>query len=259
MILDHPIVSRNIFFPRSTTVEPSFFVEVENASIACYLQNPFPEAGTVLYFHGNGELASEYATDYADLFLDMGVNICFVEYRGYGMSTGVPTLINMLGDGEKVVQTLGIAPEKLVVFGRSMGSLYAIELVHRIPQMAGLVLESAIANLQDSLSFTTLMHQLNCSEAEIMGEINTYFNLQPKLQNYFGHLLVLHAEKDGILDRSHADRLTSWAGSPNKKLVIFPQGNHNTILFANFTSYLHQVAEFLHQAGVSRDKQTPIE
>ena len=250
MILDHPIVSRNIFFPRSTTVEPSFFVEVEDASIACYLQQPFPDAGTVIYFGGNGELASEYATGYADLFLDMGVNICFVEYRGYGMSTGVPTLINMLGDGEKIVKALGVAPEKLVVFGRSLGSLYAIELVDRIPQIVGLVLESAIANLGDSLSLTTVINQLNYSEAEIMGEINAYFSLQQKLQNYFGHLLVLHTEKDGILDRSHADQLNSWAGGCNKKLVIFPKGNHNTILFANFTSYLRQVAEVVVQCDV---------
>lgn len=90
----------------------------------------------------------------------------------------------------------------------------------------------------------------------MMEEINTYFNLQQKLQNYFGHLLVLHTEKDSILDRSHADRLNSWAGGCNKKLVIFPEGNHNTILFANFTSYLHQVAEFLRQAGVSHGKRT---
>ncbi|NJL88398.1 MAG: alpha/beta hydrolase [Coleofasciculaceae cyanobacterium SM2_1_6] len=250
MILDHPVVNRNIFFPRSTTIEPSFFVEVEDANIACYLQQPFPDAGTILYFHGNGELASEYATDYADLFLERGVNVCFVEYRGYGMSTGVPTLINMLGDGEKVFQKLGIAPEKLVVFGRSLGSLYAIELVHRIPQIAGLVLESAIANLRESLPIIDEIEELKPSEMELMAEIDTYFNLQQKLQSYTGHLLVLHAEHDRALNRSHADRLHTWAGSPHKKLVIFPQGNHNSILYANFPSYLQELAEFLQQVGV---------
>lgn len=239
-----------MFFPRSTTVEPSFFVEVEDASIACYLQQPFPNAGTILYFHGNGELASEYVTDYADLFLERGVNVCFVEYRGYGMSTGKPTLINMLGDGEKVVQNLGIAPEKLVVFGRSLGSLYAIELVHRIPKIAGLVLESAIANLRESLSITEAIEELKLSETELMEEIDTYFNLQQKLQSYTGHLLVLHTERDRALNHSHADRLHTWAGSDNKKLVIFPQGNHNSILYANFPSYLQELAEFLQRVGI---------
>lgn len=250
MILDHPIVNRHMFFPRPTTVEPSFFVEVEDARIACYLQQPFPDAGTILHFHGNGELASEYARDYAGLFLDMGVNVCFAEYRGYGMSTGVPTLINMQGDGKKIVQTLGISPEKLVVFGRSLGSLYAIELVHQIPQIAGLVLESAIANLRESLSFTKAIDEVGRPEAELISEVNTYFNLQQKLQNYDGHLLVLHAEHDQVLNRSHADRLHRWAGGNNKHLVVFPKGSHNSILFVNMPSYLRELTEFLQRAGV---------
>ena len=250
MILDHPIVNEFMFFPRSTTVEPSLFVEVEDARIACYLRQPFPDAGTVLYFNGNGELASEYATDSANLFLDMGVNVCFVEYRGYGMSTGVPTLINMLDDGEKIVQALGIAPEKLVVFGRSLGSLYAIELAHRIPQIAGLVLESAIANLGESVSLRIAMKELQPPEAELEKEINTYFNLQQKLKSYAGHLLVLHAEHDRVLNRSHADRLHTWADGNHKRLVVFPNGSHNSILFANLQSYLQEVAAFLRRARV---------
>lgn len=251
MILDHPIVNEYLFFPRSTTVEPSLFVEVEDARIACYLHQPFPEAGTILYFHGNGELASEYATNFADLFLSMGVNICFVDYRGYGMSTGVPTLINMLGDGEKIVQALGIAPEKLVVFGRSLGSLYAIELAHRIPQIAGLVLESSVANLRESFSLKLAMIELQPPETELVAELNTYFNLQQKLQSYAGHLLVLHAAQDQVLDRSHADRLHSWSGGNYKRLVIFPNGDHNSILFANLQNYLQEVTAFLKRAGVT--------
>lgn len=253
MILDHPIVNKYMFFPRSTTVEPSLFVEVEDARIACYLRQPFPDAGTILYFNGNGELASEYATDSANLFLDMGVNVCFVEYRGYGLSTGVPTLINMLGDGEKIVQTLGIAPEKLMVFGRSLGSLYAIELVHRIPQIAGLVLESAIANLRESFSLSIAMKELQPPEAELEKEINTYFNLQQKLKSYAGHLLVLHAQQDQVLTRSHADRLHTWTGGNNKRLVVFPNGSHNSILFANLQSYLQELKEFLQRVGVTNN------
>ncbi len=253
MILDHPIVNKYMFFPRSTTVEPSLFVEVEDARIACYLRQPFPDAGTILYFNGNGELASEYATDSANLFLDMGVNVCFVEYRGYGLSTGVPTLINMLGDGEKIVQTLGIAPEKLMVFGRSLGSLYAIELVHRIPQIAGLVLESAIANLRESFSLRIAMKELQPPEAELEKEINTYFNLQQKLKSYAGHLLVLHAQQDQVLTRSHADRLHTWTGGNNKRLVVFPNGSHNSILFANLQSYLQELKEFLQRVGVTNN------
>jgi hypothetical protein len=33
-------------------------------------------------------------------------------------------------------------------------------------------------------------------------------------------------------------------------LVPFPNGNHNTILLANYMEYVREVAEFLRRAGV---------
>ena len=52
----------------------------------------------------------------------------------------------MLGDGEATVKAAGLAPERVIAFGRSIGSLYAIELAHRQPALAGLILESGIAD-----------------------------------------------------------------------------------------------------------------
>lgn len=131
--------------------------------------------------------------------------------------------------------------------------MYAIELVHRIPQIAGLVLESAIANLRESFSLRIAMKELQPPEAELEKEINTYFNLQQKLKSYAGHLLVLHAQQDQVLTRSHADRLHTWTGGNNKRLVVFPNGSHNSILFANLQSYLQELKEFLQRVGVTNN------
>ena len=68
---------------------------------------------------------------------------------------------------------------------------------------------------------------------------------------YPGPLLVLHAAHDQHLDRTHADRLHAWGGGRDKRLVIFLQGNHNTILSANFQEYLREVTEFLNRVGVA--------
>jgi hypothetical protein len=65
-------------------------------------------------------------------------------------------------------------------------------------------------------------------------------------------LLVLHAEHDQFLDRSHAERLHAWGGGSDKRLVIFPTGNHNTILFANLEEYITEVKQFLERVGVAR-------
>ena len=251
--LDNPLLSQRVFFPRSTDREPSHFVDVEGCRIACYWQKPSSEKGTVLHFHGNGELASDYAAYYADIFLSRGLNVCFVEYRGYGLSTGVPDLVAMLGDGERVVQALGLNPERLIVFGRSLGSLYAIELAHRIPHIAGLIVESGIADLLEDWPFPDELRRLGDAKEGLIQEVKTHFDLQHKLNSYQGHLLVMHAKNDHCLDRSHAERLYAWSGSCHKRLVLFPEGDHNTIFSSNAASYLNELAEFIRPLGrVSR-------
>jgi pimeloyl-ACP methyl ester carboxylesterase len=253
MILDHPLVGERLFFPRPTDLEPDLVVEVEGgAQLACHVRQGHPQSGSVVHFHGNGELASEYARHYAGLFRAMGVNVCFVEYRGYGRSTGIPALAAMRGDGEKVVQALGVDPKKVVAFGRSIGSLYAIELAHRLPGIAGVVIESGIANVGEPSIVRDALARLGESEERLAQELGSAFDLKQKLGGYRGALLVLHAEHDQFLGRSHAERLHAWAGGPDKRLVVLPSGNHNTILASNFQEYIREVTEFLERVGVAR-------
>jgi len=54
----------------------------------------------------------------------------------------------------------------------------------------------------------------------------------------------LHTLHDGLIDVSHAERLADWCGGPTR-LEIFPDGNHNTIMFDNGRQYFALVNEFL--------------
>lgn len=252
MITDWPLFSRIVFYPRPTDVEPSFPVDVNGVRLGCHLHKPYPDAGLVLYFHGNGELAVECDRWLASLFLDMGVNVCFAEYRGYGASGGTPALAAMLGDGQRIVEALGMPPERVVVFGRSLGSLYAIELARRLPRLAGLIVESGIANLLD-LSPVAKYGWLGRGIATAMIRF-TPFNHRRKMKAYAGPVLILHAAGDQLVVPSHAERLTAWSGSTTKRLVMFPRGNHNTILTANVTEYVRAVSEFLQRTGIVRSE-----
>jgi alpha-beta hydrolase superfamily lysophospholipase len=251
MILDDPMIGGRIFYPRRTQLEPNLVVDVGGAQLGCYRYEPCPGAGTVLYFHGNGELAAEYATHFVEVFRVLGTNVCFAEYRGYGKSTGAPALVAMLGDGEKIVHALGVPPERLVALGRSLGSLYAIELAHRLPSLAGLIIESGIADVQDLWIFQSELARSGAVEAEVAREVDAYLNQRKKLEDYRGPLLVLHAADDGLLDRTHAERLYVWGGGSDKKLVVFPHGDHNSVFFANAQEYLREVGEFLRRTGIT--------
>src|SRR5688500_4425309 len=180
-ILDQPAISGCYLFPQRRCVDDPFMVQVPGAELACYRQIADPNQLTVVHFHGNGEAVADYVPWMVDELATLGLNSLFVEYRQYGGSTGKAELVAMLGDGEAVLAAAGIAPEQAIVFGRSIGSLYAIELAHRQPIIAGLVLESGIADPSERFLAYADLSGSGVTEAEVAAEAQQKFNHKRKL------------------------------------------------------------------------------
>jgi len=125
-ILDVPQVSGKYFFPQERSIDDPFVVEVPGARLNCFHRVVATDNITLVHFHGNGEAVADYVPDMADELADLNLNSLFVEYRQYGGSTGLAHLVAMLGDGEAVIAAADLVPEKMLVLGRSMGSLYAL-------------------------------------------------------------------------------------------------------------------------------------
>ena len=62
------------------------------ASIGMLLPSLHPDAKTVIYFHGNGEVVADYLPSFPEWITRAGCNVLLAEYRGYGMSSGTPAL-----------------------------------------------------------------------------------------------------------------------------------------------------------------------
>jgi hypothetical protein len=102
--LDDPRLSSTVFFPRPDRPFgpeiPGVHDRMINVPEAQIRIRAFPgskEAPIILFFHGNGETARDYdhaATDYASL----PARLVVADYRGYGPSTGKPSLITLLPD-----------------------------------------------------------------------------------------------------------------------------------------------------------------
>jgi len=244
-ILDHPAISGCYLFPQPRFVDEPFNVQVDGAELACYRRITDPDCYTVVHFHGNGEAVADYVPDLADIFANLHLNSLFVEYREYGGSTGKAQLGAMLGDGEDVIVAAGLVPEKVIAFGRSIGSLYAIELAHRRPGIAGLILESGIADPAERFLIYADLSAAGVEENDVLAEVKRHFNHGKKLSGYSGPLLVMHTENDGLIDISHAERNHKWATSSQKRLLRFPQGDHNSIMAWNHTEYFEAIGEFL--------------
>ena len=244
-LLDHPLIGERYFFPRPDRVPDAFVVDTGEAQLACYRACPHAGARTVLHFHGNGEVVADYVPEVSDVFHRMGLNVLFAEYRGYGGSSGVSGLGSMLGDVEALFEAAGGRARDVIVFGRSVGSIFAIELVHRHPGVAGLILESGIADVHQRLALRVRPEELRVDASDFRAATDELLDHDAKLGGYRGPLLVLHTRHDGLIDLPHAQRNHDACPSADKTLRVFDHGDHNSIMAFNWRAYWSEVESFV--------------
>ena len=229
--LDNPELSRRYFFPRAEPPPPAHLVEVNGLNCARVHQSD--ALPTVLYFHGNGEVVADHFPDIARALASAGCNLFFAEYRGYGGSRGAPDLVTMLDDVGPLVDASGATH----VFGRSVGSIYAIEAVAARPQLASLTIESGIHSVLERILARLTPQDLGFDDEEALAvSVDERFDHAKKLGDYRGRVLVMHADHDHLVGVHHAE--ANAAAARDAELVRFSRGDHNSIFAVNAAEYL---------------------
>ncbi len=243
-ILNHPLIAQRYFFPQRVPLPDAISVPTEVGPLACWRSAPPSDQPVLLHFHGNGELVHHWR-DIAPIVQSMGYQLFLAEYRGYGGSAGQPYLGAMLDDVPAIVEAVGVPADRIVVFGRSVGSIFAIEAAHRFSDIAGLVLESGISSVLERLAIRVEPHELGCTRDELEAAVRSRVDHHAKLSAYTGPLLVMHAEHDHLVGIEHAEENYASAASQPKELVRFPRGDHNSIMAANMNEYMANLNRFL--------------
>jgi len=256
-ILDHDLISERYFFPSEDAPADPTWVDVDGARLACYA-TPRRHDLTVLHFHGNGEVVAGYVPWFVDWMGELEADCFLAEYRGYGASTGTPRLGKMLDDVEAIIEAVGRPADEIVVFGRSVGSIYAIETAYRFPEVAGLILESGIADPGERILLRCTPDELGVSKARLDAAFAERLDNLAKLQSRDKPTLVLHTENDHLVDVSHGERLAA-APARKARLVTFHAGDHNTIFSANREEYEEEVQRLLHRSRRSPSADDTLE
>ena len=118
---------------RDVTIETSDGVHLQG----WFLPSRGPQRGTVLFFHGNAQNIGAHLPNVAWL-PDQGFSVLLFDYRGFGRSQGKPTLEGVGLDGEAALRQVfglaGVDPDRVVVFGQSLGAAIAISALARSPE-----------------------------------------------------------------------------------------------------------------------------
>jgi fermentation-respiration switch protein FrsA (DUF1100 family) len=192
----------------------------------------------LLYFHGNAGNIS-HRLHSIQQFHDLGLSVLIIDYRGYGRSDGKPTEKGLHRDAQAAWHYLtddrGVAPEDIIVFGRSLGGAVASWLAaHEKP--AALIVDSSFTSVPD------------------IGQ-DAYPWLPVRLLSRFEHatrehvasstcpVLVVHSRDDEIIPFRHGEAIYSAANEPKTFLEI--RGGHNDAHTTSAATYRDGLQSFL--------------
>lgn len=174
---------------------------------------------TALYSHGNAEDIGQSDQLYQALRA-RGWGVLAYDYPGYGQSTGEPDERGC----EQAIETAwlhltgaeGVAPEDIVIMGRSVGSGPSVWLAARRSCRA-LVLISP---------FTSTFAVMPPAHRVVPGD--RFPNLR-RIKGITTPLLVIHGENDSVIPLHHGRQLHDASPASHKQFVTFPGTDHNDL------------------------------
>jgi alpha-beta hydrolase superfamily lysophospholipase len=251
--LDQNDILQFIFYPRrspvlrtSKTNAKDYKLPVdEDVSIGCRFHVYSIESPNILYFHGNGEIVTDY-DEIAPMYERIGANLFITDYRGYGFSNGTPTVTHMIADSHKIFESfVNILKKenhtgKIFIMGRSLGSASAIELACNYPnQIDGLIIESGFASIPDLLEARRLpLGLLNLSKETESSNLSNIRSISTPT-------LIIHAMYDQLIPLGQGKALFDNLSVKDKRMLIIPDADHNNIMFAGMEKYFKAIEEFI--------------
>jgi pimeloyl-ACP methyl ester carboxylesterase len=249
--LDRPEVLTRLFHPRpewsgagtGPGIDVDIPVSVDHTIGARFHLGTTTDAN-LRFFHGNGEIVADY-DDLAPLYNARRLNLLAVDYRGYGRSSGAPSVAAMMADCHLILDYCqnwlkdNAYTGPLILLGRSLGSASVLELAAAHPdRIQGLIIESGFAYA------APLLRLLGIDPETIGFEETAGFANLDKIKTYKGPTLILHAEYDHIIPYSDSEALFAASPSPTKRHVKIPGANHNDIFLRGMEIYLDAVQRF---------------
>jgi uncharacterized protein (DUF1499 family)/alpha-beta hydrolase superfamily lysophospholipase len=247
--LDRPEVLSVLFHPRQesgalplTPPSQAIMIPVDDGiRIGARFHIVEPAAPSILFFHGNGEIAADY-DDLALLYNRMGINFLAVDYRGYGRSEGRPSVAAMMRDCRSVFRYVNKwrgqngLDGPLLVMGRSLGSASALDIAAALPsRVDALIIESGFA-------FASPLLRLLGTDPERIGfRESAGFRNVDKIAAFDGPTLIIHAEYDHIIPFTDAKTLYDTSPATDKTLLKIPGANHNDIFMRGMPAYLEAI------------------
>jgi len=181
------------------------------------------DKGLVFFLHGNAGALNSWGTG-ADLYLDQGYDVFYLDYRGYGKSGGeIQSEKQFVADAQKAFDLMKerYAEDQIIISGTSIGSGLATQLAARNDPRY-LVLTSPYQGLQELIRekypfIPPFLIKYKLQSHSYLSEINC-------------PIFIFHGKQDKLIPCSHGEKL---AAQDNKvDLHVIDGFGHNDLLIS---------------------------
>ncbi|MBI4550572.1 MAG: alpha/beta hydrolase [Candidatus Omnitrophica bacterium] len=205
---------------------------------------PAGNSGTYLvFFHGNaGNISGRLGK--AKGWVERGVSVLLMDYRGYGKSRGdIEHENDLYVDAETAVQWLkekkGAGESAILLYGESLGSAPATELATR-QAYKGLILEAPFASVPE-------MAKLHYPWAPISLARDFQFDNLNKIAKVRCPVFIIHGTTDETCPYAMGCQLFERAPEP-KELLSLQNGRHNDLDVTGGKDYFDRPYNFFKRA-----------
>lgn len=192
----------------------------------------------ILFCHGNFGNMSSRVDIIKDLSL-LGYNVFIFDYRGYGVSGGVPNekglYLDVLGAYD-YLKYKGFEDKDIIVFGRSLGGAVAIFLASFTRELRGIIIDSTFISAR-TLGYDILGYNI----PEFL--VSNRFESIKRIKKINIPKLIIHSEEDDLIPFYHGEKLFEEAYEP--KLFLKIRGPHNNCISESKDIYIAGINKFL--------------
>ena len=236
-----------LYFPSKERVDVSYYSNTDLKEVefktsdglllkSLYRKPSSKDRSTILIFHGNAGHVGHRVNKFKH-FIESGYGLLLLEYRGYGQNPGKPSENGIYKDAQAALKFLSkenIFSQQIVLYGESLGCGIATKLSTE-KSFDATILESpytSIADVAQSHYWYLPAKWLVLDKHDIIGII----------EDIKSPLLLMHGEKDNIINIKLGKRVFNAAPEPKRALYL-PNAGHNNLFDFNLYNKIFRFLE----------------